>query len=119
MQTPRNIPGRPSTVVPFTPRLHETPRIARNDEPILSARGSPINVLGTVRAKVGKRGRAPEVMLTLLGGEEMNLAEEETVACLDESSREDAVCKLLELQAQVEAHLLALQGGQLQEQPDE
>ena len=36
----------------LTPRMHETPRFARTGEVMLSANGSPINILNTVKAKV-------------------------------------------------------------------
>ncbi|KAL3907507.1 MAG: hypothetical protein SGPRY_010144, partial [Prymnesium sp.] len=68
--TPQHGTSRSSAAVPFTPRVHETPRMARGGEMILSANGSPINVLDTVKAKIGKRGRHPEVVLTLIDGRE-------------------------------------------------
>ena len=118
MQTPRGAAApTPGMAVPFTPRVYETPRIARAGEVILSANGSPINVPGTIKGR-GKRGRA-EVTLQLHNGQEVNLAEDDATTNLDEASKAAAVEQLLELRAQVEAHLAAMQGGNLTEQPDE
>lgn len=51
--------SRSSTAGMMTPRMHETPRFVRNGEVMLSANGSPINLLNTVKAKArGTRRRA-------------------------------------------------------------
>ena len=111
MATPGNAlactPGQPM----MTPRVGETPRIARAGEVALSANGSPINLLNTVKA-VGKRGRqGPAVMLTLADGTELDLAEEQTRRGLveDDDARGQAVDQLVSLQAQLARHLKALQ----------
>lgn len=43
----------------LTPRMHETPRFARTGEVMLSANGSPINVLHTIKAKVRANAAVP------------------------------------------------------------
>mmetsp|Transcript_33937 Transcript_33937/g.106527 ORF Transcript_33937/g.106527 Transcript_33937/m.106527 type:complete len:108 (+) Transcript_33937:143-466(+) len=97
----------------MTPRMHETPRFVRNGEVMLSANGSPINLLNTVKAKAGKRGRSAAVVLELADGSELNLAEATTRKdlSLNAEAREEAVGQLLELQAQIEAHLKAMKYG--------
>ena len=97
--------------VPFTPRIHETPRVARVGEMALSANGSPINIIHTVRAK-GKRGQA-SVSIALADGSEMDLSDEATQADLayNNEARAEAVAQLLDLKAQLDAHLKALREG--------
>lgn len=49
--------GRTSVIpAAFTPRVNDTPRAAQRGEIVLSANGSPINILDTVKAKAGRRG---------------------------------------------------------------
>jgi hypothetical protein len=90
--------------------------MAKPREVVLSANGSPINVVDTVKAKAGKRGR-PEIVVSLPDGREVNLAEDDERRGLeqDDAARETTVHYLLELQSQVDAHLAALQKGNLPE----
>ena len=116
--------------VAFTPRVHETPRNMRGGEVLLSANGSPINAIGTVRARVGKRGRSstsggaaagpvatePSVTLTMADGSELDLgAAASTAALADTEARATAIDHLQKLQQQVEAHIKALRSGNVQE----
>jgi len=49
-----------SSAMPMmTPRMYETPRFARTGEMMLSANGSPINVLNTVKARVRPHPACP------------------------------------------------------------
>ena len=70
--------------VAFTPRVHETPRLMQRGEVALSANGSPIALLDTVKARAGKRERpgtagvgdaAPSVVLTLADGTEVDFSQ--------------------------------------------
>lgn len=114
----------PSQQVPFTPRLMETPRPMTRGEKICSTRGSPLNPINTVKAKAGRGGGGPAVVITLADGTEVNMAEQppsQNALLQQDSYRTAAVDQLLQLQATVESHLRALQegGAALQEASDE
>jgi len=97
----------PSAATPsaaaMTPRLHETPRVARAGEVALSMNGSPINLISTVKAVGAKRNRPAEVLLTLDDGTELDLSEEAACKALasDADAAEQAHTHLLTLQDQV------------------
>jgi hypothetical protein len=64
--------------------------------------------------QAGKRGRtAAAVVLELADGSELDLSEETTRKDLElnAEAREEAVGQLLELQAQIEAHIRAIKEG--------
>ena len=110
--------GGASAAVAFTPRIHETPRMMQRGEVALSANGSPINLLNTVKARAGKRGRgasasdvvAPSVMLAMADGTEVDLSDTAAVRGLeaDGEAKDFALTQLEQLQAQVAAHIKAL-----------
>lgn len=100
--------------VAFTPRIGETPRPMKGGEMALSANGSPINVLNTVKARVSKRGRtaetAPAVVLAMVDGTEVDLSDHATLKGLeaDGEAKDFTLSQLEQLQAQVAAHIKAL-----------
>lgn len=59
--TPGGVAATPGGMVPFTPRVHETPRIAKKGEMAFTANGSPINMINTVKAR-GTRPGGPAGM---------------------------------------------------------
>jgi hypothetical protein len=105
----------------FTPRMGETPRVAQRGEVSYSANGSPINLLDTVKARAGKRGRtgpepAPSINIVMVDGTEKDLGEAlKDFEAGDDASKEAAVSQLEALQAQVEAHLKALRNPNVPE----
>ncbi len=111
--------GGGAAAMAFTPRMHETPRVMQRGEVALSANGSPINLIDTVRARAGKRGRTgapPSVLLTMADGSEMDLGDTSAREALaNDEARATALDQLQTLQAQVEAHIKALQAGNVQE----
>ena len=111
--------GSSQPAVAFTPRIHETPRLMKGGEVALSANGSPINVLNTVKARVSKRGRtsqswsvAPAVVLAMVDGSEVDLSDGAALKALeaDGDGKDYALSQLEELQKQVTAHIKALKG---------
>ena len=115
----------PGAGVMFTPRVGETPRVAKGGEMGYSANGSPINLLDTVKAR-GKRARGGEsssaaataqVALTLADGSEMDLSDAEVLKKLDgdDETRALAVAQLQQIQDQVAAHLKALKAPHVPE----
>ena len=76
----------------------------------LSERGSPINLLDTVRAKVGKRNRDPEITLSLADGSAVDISDGMARDALlaNDDARAQAVDQLTKLKEQIEAHIKGL-----------
>ena len=79
------VAATPGGMVPFTPRVGETPRIAKKGEMAFTANGSPINMIHTVKARgttrrPGRFSTQPQsnILITLQDGTELDLAEAST-----------------------------------------
>ena len=124
--------------VAFTPRVHETPRMAGQNERGYSENGSPISMQSECKATVTRRGR-PKLAMELDDGvrppprnsaaaailprnsshapihpplqSELDLTDDATLAELDEQARKDAEMKLELLNMQVQQALAAVKGG--------
>ena len=109
MQTPgaMSVPSTPM----FTPRLHETPRVAQRGEILLSQNGSPINVLDGVQATIKKGRTDTAINLRMADGKEIDLTAGGARALLpDEESRAQALTQLDALEKQVQAIKGSLKG---------